>query len=81
MVLRELEEMYHSYQLAYDHLILEMDRRSQYRNAVQSLVDETAARLQALRTGMLTPQLLFLGSNSLLTMTRLKRKWKPARDL
>jgi len=50
MGLRELEEMYHSYQLAYDHLILEMDRRSQYRNAVQSLVDDTTARLQALRT-------------------------------
>jgi len=50
MVLRELEEMYHSYQLAYDHLILEMDRRSRYRNAVQALVDDMTAQLQALRT-------------------------------
>lgn len=51
MALRELEEMYHSYQLAYDHLILEMDRRTRYRNTVQSLVEEMTAQLQALRTG------------------------------
>lgn len=54
MALQELEEMYHSYQLAYDHLILEMDRRSRYRNEMQSLVDEMAARLQDLRAGKLT---------------------------
>ena len=54
MALQELEEMYHSYQLAYDHLILEMDRRSRYRNEMQSLVDEMTARLQGLRAGKLT---------------------------
>jgi len=47
--LQELEETYHSYQLAYDHLIIEMDRRSRYRQTVQALIDGWSAQLNSLR--------------------------------
>ena len=45
--------------LAYDHLIIEMDRWSHYQNQMKSLVHEMAAQLQALRTGRFTLVLIF----------------------
>jgi hypothetical protein len=49
--LKELEGMYHSYQFAYDHLILEMDRRARYRQEVEGTVAEMTTRLESLRQG------------------------------
>ncbi|KAF8340428.1 autophagy-related protein 17 [Cantharellus anzutake] len=47
--LAELEETYHSYQLAYDQLIVEMDRRKRYRDGVQTMIERWTMELGALR--------------------------------
>lgn len=52
IALQELEETYHSYQLAYDHLIVEMDRRARYRGAAQAMAEQMAMQLQSMRNGM-----------------------------
>lgn len=51
IALRELEETYHSYQLAYDRLIIEMDRRAKYRREVENMVAEVQTRLNVLWQG------------------------------
>lgn len=61
LALQELEEMYHSYQLAYDHLILEMDRRARYRNAMQNMISEMTAQLQAIRNGTFSSCSILIG--------------------
>lgn len=52
--------MYHSYQLAYDHLIIEMDRRSRYREGMGSMIDEMTRQLNAFRNGQLYTVLFWL---------------------
>ncbi|KAF8312517.1 hypothetical protein DL93DRAFT_2059880 [Clavulina sp. PMI_390] len=47
--LEGLAHSYEFYQLAYDHLIVEMHRRAQYRTEMQAMIEEMAERLTIMR--------------------------------
>lgn len=49
--LYHLEGTYVSYNLAYEHLLLELDRRRKRRDAVDSIVQGMVAQLEGFRDG------------------------------
>lgn len=55
-----LRSTYEAYQLSFNAMLIEMDRRKQHRDTVESVVREMRERLEKIREGVITIHVSFL---------------------